>query len=142
MVAITVVLASVLYVWVMNLAETGDKVEQFPTLIVGLYDGGSDGNDTLVIKHVSGGPIDWTNYKILMEQTTNVSNQAMIIDIEGQLLVSESMTITEANAPGFNAVDYEKNTYYNMEIYNIEETKIVWQRKNILCEPISKMKYM
>lgn len=132
MVAITVVLASVLYVWVMNLSTTEDKVEKFPSLEISLYD--LPEGDEIIIKHISGNVIKWEKYKILVTNTTNVTNIAWIFSPPGELSSSETIVFNATNTNGLDDVDYRRNLYYDLEIYDIKENKRVYLERNILCE--------
>ena len=137
MVAITVVLASVLYVWVMNLAQTDEEVGTFPTIEVTLRDVGNDDNgaDTLAIKHIQGDPLEWSDYKVIITNNSDAADTAVITDLSSldQITAGESSTITES-VSGFNDIEYEKASAYQLEIYNLKENKRVYNRDNIICQ--------
>ena len=131
MVAITVVLASVLYVWVMNLAQTDDSEVAFPTIEVTLSDNGAA--DRLTIKHVQGDPIDWTGYKVIMTNNTDETTTTMTqLNSLGTQNAGESKQIN-STIGGFTGINYEKGKTYTMEIYNLKENKRVFNRDNLVC---------
>lgn len=132
MVAITVVLASVLYVWVMNLAQTEDTEIAFPTIEVTLKDNGA--NDRLTIKHLQGDPIDWTKYKMILTNNTDETSTTITqLSALGQQSAGESAQVN-STVSGFNGVNYEKGKSYQLEIYNLKENKRVFNRENLICE--------
>jgi flagellin-like protein len=149
MVAITVVLASVLYVWVMNLADTGEEAAKFPTIEVTLVDKISSG-DSLTIKHTAGDPLDWKKFKIIITNNSDTSDTATMNNLAPNpdtITAGESSTFT-STTDGFydnsiagpstpvsgNGIDYDKTKSYQIEVYNIKENKQVWQKKNVICE--------
>jgi flagellin-like protein len=135
MVAITVVLASVLYVWVTSFLPDGTENDfKFPTLEITLTDGMDDG-DTLDIKHTSGDPLDWKKYKVIITNNTDKSDTAVITDLSslGQITAGEYSTITESGISGFSDIDYVKGNSYQLEIYNLKENKRVMNKQNVIC---------
>jgi len=136
MVAITVVLASVLYVWVMNLAQTDEEVGTFPTIEVTLKHGAS-ASDSLTIKHIQGDPLDWTKFKVIITNQTDTTNTAVMTDLSAltpnQITAGESSSITKSIA-GFDDIDYQKGKSYQLEIYNLKENKRVYNKENVICE--------
>ncbi|UCH88127.1 MAG: type IV pilin N-terminal domain-containing protein [Thermoplasmata archaeon] len=132
MVAITVVLASILYVWVMSMSDTEEKVEQFPTLEITLKD--DPAGDSIDLKHVGGIPIDWNNYKMIITNQSSPSQTATMLNLPGELNAGENSTFNATNAPGFSDINYEFNLFYTVEIYNIDANKRVYNEQNILCE--------
>lgn len=131
MVAITVVLASLLYVWVMNFAETDESVEKFATVEVEIRDD-ADG-DKLIIKIVDGPPLNWTSYKIIIYNNSDENQVATMMNLKGESYAGEKTTFNATNAPGFNAIDYKKDLFYKLEIYNIKESKRVYNKDYITC---------
>jgi flagellin-like protein len=130
MVAITVVLASVLYVWVMNLADTDDTVERFPTINLSIID--DPAGDEIKIKMTSGNPIEWTKYKMLIFNQSDNEDTATLLTLTGQLNSGETMSFN-STTPGFSDINYEQNEYYTIEIYNIKLNKQVFYKNNIIC---------
>ena len=135
MVAITVVLASVLYVWVMNLAQTDEEVGTFPTIEVTLKQGATD-TDSLGLKHIQGDPLDWSKFKVIITNNTDTTDTAVMTDLSvlTQITAGESSSITESGVTGFSDIDYQKGKAYQLEIYNLKENKRVYNRDNIICE--------
>jgi len=75
MVAITVVLAGVLYVWVGSLANTEDKEEGLRLQATdAFYDAGSDGSyfpassDLIKVEQSGGDPINWNQYTVYVNE--------------------------------------------------------------------------
>jgi FlaG/FlaF family flagellin (archaellin) len=131
MVAITVVLASVLYVWVMNIADTDEGIEQFPTLEITIMDLPS--GDELKFKQTSGDPLDWSKYKIIIANQSDDLDTAVMLTLSGIMVPGETITFNATNASGFSDIDYRYNTFYNLEIYNIRDNKRVFYKNNIIC---------
>jgi len=134
MVAITVVLASVLYVWVTGFLPDGGNEIRFPTVEVELAHGSGDA-DTLKIKHTSGAPLDWSKYKMIITNNTDTTDTAIITDLSslGQITAGESSLITESSITGFSDIDYQKGNSYQLEIYNLKENKRVLNSENVIC---------
>lgn len=135
MVAITVVLASVLYVWVMSLVPDPDEADRFPTVEITLQQGGSDG-DTLTFKHTRGDPLDWSKYKIVITNKTDLTDKAVMTDLSSlnQITTGESSTLTEASITGFGDIDYQKGKAYEIEVYNLKENERSYQKDNVICQ--------
>jgi FlaG/FlaF family flagellin (archaellin) len=133
MVAITVVLASVLYVWVMGFTDTSETVTEFAQLEVEIIDKAA--GDEIVIKHVGGDKVDWRDYKILINNHSDETQTATMIFIEGELNLSDSITFNATNTPNLDDIDYRFNLYYRMEIYHIQNNKRVYDNNYILCKP-------
>jgi len=132
-IAIPIILSAVLYVWVNNLAETGDEFSPFPTIQVTLNDYGSE--DELKIKHLQGDPLDWARYKIIITNQSNSMDIATINDL-GRLdtiTAGETSTI-DSSIVGFADINYQKGKAYQLEIYNIRENKRVYYRSFVICE--------
>lgn len=135
MVAITVVLASVLYVWVNQIAgQRGNEELQFPIIEISLVDSGIAGADEMSIKHTSGDPIDWSKYKIILTNNTDGSSTVMTqLNSLGDQSAGE-MVLVNSTIADFNGIDYQKGKSYQMEIYNLRENKRVLNHKNLICE--------
>jgi flagellin-like protein len=140
MVAITVVLASVLYVWVMNLADTGEEAAKFPTIEVTLKEGvplsptPSLRVDSLTIKHTAGDPLDWTKFKIIITNQSDDTDTSVMNSLSGEITAGESLQFNGSNSAGFASIEFQKTKSYQIEIYNIKENKQVWIKKNVICE--------
>ena len=131
MVAITVVLASLLYVWVMNFANPEGGLEKFATLEIELRD--EAGGDQLVIKLIDGDPINWTNYKIIIYNDSDDDQVAQMLHLNGDQFAGDKIVFNATNAPGFSMIDYKKDVFYHLEIYNIKESKRVYKENYIIC---------
>jgi flagellin-like protein len=136
MVAITVVLASVLYVWVMNLAQTGEEAAKFPTIEVTLRDGGNSADDILRVKHIQGDPLDWTEYKMIITNNSDDKSTTMtnLNNLETQTAGESKEINTTVTITGFHSIDYAKASSYTIEIYDLQENKRVYQNNNIICQ--------
>ena len=119
MVAITVVLASVLYVYVMSLTDTSETVDTFGMLDIEIRD--SPGGDFMRIKLVDGDPFNWTAYKMIITNTTDPTDKATMLSLSGDMEVGTWVTFTSATAHGFEQINYQANTHYNVEIYHIPD---------------------
>ena len=119
MVAITVVLAGVLYVWVTSLADTGDTVESL-TLSGKLEVDATDDKAKLTVNHDGGPKVTWADYKVTVGGIVfTVSNTTTTAEVG-------SASYFTKDGGGF-AVDAE----YEVKIIKTEDQKIVWQKKLI-----------
>jgi hypothetical protein len=109
-----------------------ETVTVFPTIEISLQHG-DDNGDKLSIKHTSGDPLDWSNFKIIISDS---GNSAVMTDLSslGQIAAGEKSTITESGISGFSDIDYAKGSSYQVEIYNLKENKRVYNRDNLICE--------
>jgi flagellin-like protein len=141
MVAITVVLASVLYVWVMSFTHQPDDPAKFPTVDVTLRDVPGGDGDSLAIKHKAGDPVDWTKYKIIITNQSDPTDSAVMNSLTGEMINGEtsifgSVTNTTSGmvaVTGFGNINYQKTKSYQVEIYDISGNQLVWQKKNVIC---------
>ena len=132
MVAITVVLASVLYVYVNSLVDTSETVDTFGLLDIEIRD--SPGGDYMRIKLVDGDPFNWSAYKIIITNNSDSDDKATILTITGDMSVGTWITFTSATANGFEQIDYQQDTHYNLEVYHIQKSKRVYNENFILCQ--------
>jgi flagellin-like protein len=141
MVAITVVLASVLYVWVVQIADPDDDFVKFPTVDVTLRDVPGGDGDSLAIKHKAGNPLDWSKYKIIITNQSDETDTAVMNSLSGEITAGEislfgKVTNTTSGmvaVSGFGNIDYQKTKSYQVEIYDIGANKLVWQKNNVIC---------
>jgi hypothetical protein len=115
--------------------DDDNDVATFPTIEVTLKHGSANG-DSLRIKHIQGDPLDWSKFKVILTNNTDVTDTALITDLTslGQITAGESSSVTELGITGFSDIDYEKGKAYQLEIYNLKENKRVYNRDNIICE--------
>jgi flagellin-like protein len=132
MVAITVVLASVLYVWVMRIAEPTGPMVEFPTTEIELKHGSNDG-DIVTIKHIGGDPIKWEDYKIIITNNSDQTQVAVMEYLSGKLSSGETSIFTESTT-GFDNVDYQKGESYRLEVYNTKHSKQVFDKDSLICQ--------
>jgi flagellin-like protein len=119
MVAITVVLTGVLYVWVSNLADT-DPGEQ--TYI--LFDADvSASTKVLTITMRVGQPIEWGDYQLRMNRTNleMPANETMV--------VGDTLEIPIKDEYGIVLVKGEE---YRVQLIYIEDQEILWE-DTIVC---------
>jgi len=131
MVAITVVLASLLYVWVMSFATPEGGLEKFATLDIEIRD--QSNGDQLIMKLLDGDPINWTNYKIVIYNDSDDDQVAHMLHLSGDMFAGDKITFNATNAPGFDTIDYKKDLFYHIEIYNIQDSKRVYKEDYITC---------
>lgn len=139
MVAITVVLASVLYVWVMQLADTDtEEAAKFATIEMGL-EVGPGGENYLIIDHKSGNPIKWSDFQITIKDVNNKANSATLDDLTGEQKFGETSTIT--NDTGYaignvitsaklSSISLVSGDQYEVSIYDIAK------QQNVLTEKV------
>ena len=115
MVAITVVLAGVLYVWVTSLADTGETVDTLQ------LDGELTTNGataaTLTITHRGGDKVTWADYKVTCNGTTVTSATT-------ETSVGESGVFAMVTVGGTAIAVGEE---YTARIIDLESNKIVWE---------------
>jgi len=132
MVAITVVRASVLYVYVNSLVDTSEEVETFGLLDIEIRD--SSKGDYMRIKLIDGDPFNWSAYKIIITNSSDENQIATMLELTGDMEIGSWMKFNNANAKGFGHINYEQDTHYNLEIYHIQKSKRVYHEKYILCQ--------
>ncbi len=127
MVAITVVLAGVVVLWVTRLSKTEEEGPEMLTLDVKLY---SDG--TMTIDNNGGGKITWTNYKITIDgvgiagtsdYNNDNTNETWSDGTPGSTVetdVGERLTIT-LTTPSSITVGQE----YTVKVVNLATQKVV-----------------
>ena len=142
MVAITVVLASVLYVWVMNLAETDEGAAEFPTITVELKTGSSTlYENQLIINHESGDPIKWADYRIKVINISDDTKTTSIDSLTGELKFGENVIFSNVTGTGkvaasaLGGIDLSIGFKYKVEIFDIKEQQKV-QTKEVTCTAI------
>ncbi len=125
MVAITVVLAGVLYVWVTSLADTDEGM----TLLnvsgeIEVDDGASTINVTLT--HNGGDPIRWGDFSVTVGGAAvagNPTNPVTAATAE-TTIVGESAMWTVSNAAG----NYIVGNQYTIKCIVIADSTIAWQK--------------
>lgn len=112
MVAITVVLAGVVFLWAQSFTnETGGTVKALN------LKGSLDDSDEELSLEVISGTIVWSDYKVLVNGTTQLSTSA------GTSNAGETATFTDATS----TIDFAAGTSYNIKIIDIAENKVVWE---------------
>jgi hypothetical protein len=131
LVLMTIIPRIILYFWVMDLADTGEEISKFPTIEITLTD--SSNADSLNIKHTAGDPLDWSDYKMIITNQSDTSDTAIMNSLSGVITAGEVKTFTSEGTAGFSSINYQRTKAYSIEIFNIEENKLVWQKKNVIC---------
>ena len=119
MVAITVVLAGVVVLWVTRLSKTEEEGPEMLTLDVKLYD--STTNDYMEIYNNGGGEINWANYKITIDGTP-IANT-----LSGTTEVGEKVTFT--NGTDNVSISVTAGQTYTVKVVNIVTNKVVWEQE-------------
>ncbi len=125
MVAITVVLAGVLYVWVTSLADTDEGV----TLLnisgdIEVDDGAQTVNITLT--HNGGNPIKWGDYQMTVGGVTVLGDPVNPV-------TSQTAPTTNVGEAAMWTVDNSGGTYvigvqYTIKVIVIKDSTIAWQK--------------
>jgi hypothetical protein len=123
---------AVFYVWSMDLSDTGGESVMFPTLEITLKD--SHTGDSMNIKHTAGDQIDWSDYKIIITNQSDTSDTAFMTSLSGTLSAGRQTTLTSEGTSGFSSIDYQRTKSYKIEIYEIDDNRLVWQKRNHICE--------
>ena len=122
MVAITVVLAGVLYVWVTSLADTGGTVENL-RLDGEVYTDESGQVTKIMLEHRGGDKITWSDYKVtiggveLTAPKASSDNSSATTAEVGQ--TTQWWDTTTARTVG---------TDYTIKVIDIETDTIVWEK--------------
>ncbi len=130
MVAITVVLAGVVVLWVTRLSKTEEEGPEMLTLDVKLYDDDING-DYMEIYNNGGGTINWANYKITIDGTPIAGTTDSTSWTDGtanlETEVGEKVTID------FSTNQFEAGLEYTVKVTNIKTQKVVWEQ-DIIAE--------
>jgi flagellin-like protein len=148
MVAITVVLASVLYVWVMNLADTGEEAAEFPTITVTIKRSVGEDENRMIFSHTGGDPIKWEDYRIIIRNSSATETDTVTLSsLVGELKLGEPVIFTDnATAAAaltggksvvFGSFDFTVGQTYKIEIYDLDQKKIVWDNKGVSCTALT-----
>ncbi len=118
MVAITVVLAGILYVWVTSLADTDademDLLDFDATL--------SLGTSNLTLEMTHGGPVQWKAYKLQMD--------GVELEVDNDTLgVGDVLDIPIKEEYGLNLT---VSRWYLLELINLEKQRIIW-KDEVVC---------
>ena len=127
MVAITVVLAGVLYLWVSSLADTEGDVEMIDVKAE-LVDADDGAPADVLTFEVSSGRLIWADYYIKIDGATTVITP---VDALGA-------GVTESNAGDaalweFTLDTLTSGTTYNVKIVNIENNAVVYDN-DLICK--------
>lgn len=126
MVAITVVLAGVLYVWVMRIAEPPPDPISFPSAKIELRTG-SDGMNYLIIRQDSGESIKWSEYKVMITGKDSLLEQVTLSGLSGTQNLGEKKVFTDNTTypggtvvPAIGDITLKINDIYTVDIFHIE----------------------
>jgi len=130
MVAITVVLAGVVFLWAQSFTDDAEGDVRSLNIKVSLYSDTADAADKLEIE-VLGGTIIWTDYKVV------VFGEATITDTDGP---DSGATDDKSNA-GDTAVfnlDGDGSTInagegYKVQIIDLEGNKVIYTNENVIA---------
>ena len=126
MVAITVVLAGVLYVWVTSLADTEDTVKTLN--LQGSI--GVDAADTKInvsLEHRGGDPITWNDYQVTVDGNAMSGNPLNGADgsSDSQSTVGE----TGYWQYTFSGTAFTVGGTYTVKVIHTETANIAWEKK-------------
>ena len=125
MVAITVVLAGVLYVWVTSLADTEDTVKTLNLQ-------GSIGVDATELKinmsleHRGGDPINWNDYQVTVD-----NKQLAAVPFSGEDgSLDDQGTVGETGywIYSFTGTAFEVGGTYTVKVIHTETANIAWEK--------------
>lgn len=108
MVAITVVLAGVVFLWAQSF--TDDAEGGVETINV---KGSLDDSANELYLEVISGTLEWADYKIMVNGTTQLS--------------TTDTSSSAGSTATFTDMDYVVGTEYNVKIINIADNKVVWE---------------
>ena len=135
MVAIVVILSSILYVWILQMAETDEVYETFPRIEITFWD--APDNDSMVIKHKSGSDIHWADYMIRIINNTNETQFTTLVGLTvGDVSYGQETVFNAENTDGFDIINYESYSFYTVEIYNIADQNRVFHEPSAVCKKV------
>jgi flagellin-like protein len=118
-VAITVVVASILYVWVMNMASDTDKTVVEPLQVTPELNIDHE-NDELELKIKIGRGINWDNYRVMLNNS-EVKTTPGKISLEGETVLFD-----------YQGDKLIENKFYTLDIIEISTNTIVFS-ENVLA---------
>jgi flagellin-like protein len=124
MVAITVVLAGVVFLWAQSFSEyTGDDVSFFHADITIRTDEGTPPNQELEVLMLKG-KVEWTRYEVYFED----------IHLTGSTAVTQAGNSETFNIPdsGSGGIDIQISSEYNVRIVSIDNMETVYNG-NAVC---------
>lgn len=122
MVAITVVLAGVLYLWVSSLADTDEGAETLNVKAEAYADSNVADVDKVVIE-VIGGTITWGDYKV-----TVAGEQWYTATASGSAGDSVTFYDEGAGAPADAEPGFDVGNELTIKIVNLGDNKVVWEK--------------
>jgi flagellin-like protein len=139
MVAITVVLASVLYVWVMQIADTDPTPDKFPTIEAQLIRT-INGDNQIVFEHKRGELVKWSEYQIIIENKSDLRDKIFLKELTGEIKFGETTMFT-TNSSDHDAIyiadlsniKLKVGQSYDLEIYKTEGQSQVLERE-VICK--------
>ncbi|UCH88186.1 MAG: hypothetical protein JSV49_07930 [Thermoplasmata archaeon] len=123
--------------WAEDLGESGEDDEEFvpgfPVIEVNIYDFGGTSQDEIKIRHISGDPLDWSDWKLVITNNSDDSSITLAdLSSKGEIQTGESTTIDDS-INGFS-MNFKKGSTYTIDIFNIEYQKKAYGNKGIVCK--------
>lgn len=136
MVAITVVLAGVVVLWVTRLSKTEEEAPEILKLDVSIYV--TDSGAYMTIDNNGGGNIKWTNYKITIDGTpikvedssNNIYWENGLCKGSNETNVGERETLMSITDPSITSSDVGDTL--TVKIINIKTQDVVWEREIVV----------
>jgi len=140
MVAITVVLAGVVVLWVTRLSQTQEEAPEVLNLEVHLYNGGTSDEGSSAATDgdyleftVLSGSVKWSNYKITIAGTSIYGDGTSGDDwtmspSTTTTTAGETIKFQEGTSSGPTPIAIDTGETYNIKIINIEQQKVVWEK--------------
>ena len=110
MVAITVVLAGVVFLWAQSFTDESDSTVDTMN-VKGSID---DSDETLTLEVISG-TYSWDDYRVTVDGTIVTTTAGSSTSAGGSAVFSEALTT------------FDVGTEYNVKIVNIAEDQLVWE---------------
>ena len=110
MVAITVVLAGVVFLWAQSFTDESDSTVDTMN-VKGSID---DSDETLTLEVISG-TYSWDDYRVTVDGTIVTTTAGSSTSAGGSAVFSEALTT------------FDVGTSYNVKIVNIAEDQLVWE---------------
>ena len=129
MVAITVVLAGVVFLWAQSFTDdTGGTVETLNIKATAT----SDGTDNYLIIEVMGGSVDFTKYQVKLTEvgdpTNSVTFDSTDLDVPATTTYNAGDTASFTSTSGTDLLTLiTTGNSMNVKIINIGDNKIVWE---------------
>jgi hypothetical protein len=105
----------------------------FPAVEITILDDGSE--DEIQIKHVKGGPLDWSEFRIHIRNKTDESDSVNMKDLGSLGILNQGeISIFNSSFEDFKGIDFQKGCAYYIQISHKEQGFVIVKRDHHFCE--------